>query len=214
MTRITIIGAGNMGRGIGTRLAAGGHEVQVLAPTAEHAAALAGELAGRGASVTGGGLNEQISGEVVVLATPYEAALEFAKSRGGELKDKVVVDVTNPVDWTSFDRLVTPAESSAAQEIAKQLPSGTRVVKAFNTTFAGTLVAGEVADHDLDVLVAGDDADAKDTVAGLVRSGGMRPIDAGPLRRAQELEHLGFLHMLLQDKLGSDYGSAVKFVSP
>jgi 8-hydroxy-5-deazaflavin:NADPH oxidoreductase len=70
MTRITIIGAGNMGRGIGTRLAAGGHALQVLAPTAEHAAGLAEELAGNGASVTGAGLNEQISGDVVVLATP------------------------------------------------------------------------------------------------------------------------------------------------
>jgi 8-hydroxy-5-deazaflavin:NADPH oxidoreductase len=88
------------------------------------------------------------------------------------------------------------------------------VVKAFNTTFAGTLLEGQVANQDLDVLVAGDDEDAKALVTGLVESGGMRPIDAGSLRRAQQLEHLGFLHMALQEKLGSGYGSTIKFLGP
>ena len=58
---------------------------------------------------------------------------------------------------------------------------------------ASVLVAGEVAGQPLDVLIAGDDADAKEAVKGLVESGGSRIIDAGPLRRAQELERLGFL---------------------
>src|SRR6476660_4298844 len=85
MTKVTIIGAGNMGRGIGTRLVAGGHQVQVLAPDADHATSLAAELGARGASATGGGVAEPITGEVVVLATPYEGALEFAQRRGQEL---------------------------------------------------------------------------------------------------------------------------------
>jgi predicted dinucleotide-binding enzyme len=88
------------------------------------------------------------------------------------------------------------------------------VVKAFNTTFAGTLSSGGVAGQELDVLVAGDDQDAKATVIQLVESAGMRAVDAGPLRRAQQLEHLGFLHMALQDSLGSGYASALKFVTP
>ncbi len=88
------------------------------------------------------------------------------------------------------------------------------MVKAFNTTFAATLVAGEVAGQPLDVLLAGDDADAKAQVAALVEAGGMRPIDAGPLRRARQLEHLGFLHMALQEALDSGYGSAVKLLTP
>jgi predicted dinucleotide-binding enzyme len=88
------------------------------------------------------------------------------------------------------------------------------VVKAFNTTFAGTLAAGSVAGQDLDVLIAGDDAGAKSTVKQLVSSSGMNAVDAGPLARAQQLEHLGFLHMALQDSLGSGYGSTVKFVKP
>jgi 8-hydroxy-5-deazaflavin:NADPH oxidoreductase len=213
MTRVTIIGAGNMARGIGTRLLAAGADLQILAPKAGEAASLASELGGGGGSVAGGAVQEPLAGEVVVLATPYDAALDVADGRRDELAGKVVVDITNPVDWASFDRLVTPADSSAAEEIAKRVPEA-RVVKAFNTTFAATLVAGEVTGQPLDVLLAGDDADAKAEVAALVEAGGMRPIDAGPLRRARQIEHLGFLHMALQEALGSGYGSAVRLLTP
>ncbi len=150
---------------------------------------------------------------MVVLAIPYDAALEVASTRGGELAGRVVVDITNPVDWSSFDRLVTPADSSAAEEIAKLL-SGARVVKAFNTTFAATLAAGDVAGQQLDVLIAGDDENAKAQIAALVEAGSMRAVDVGPLRRARQLEELGFLHMAIQETLGTGYGSAVRFVTP
>jgi NADPH-dependent F420 reductase len=210
---VTIIGAGNMARGIGTRLLAGGAELRILTRDPAEATSLAGELGGGGGSVAGGAVEEPLAEGVVVLATPYEAALDIAEGRRDELAGRVVVDITNPVDWDSFDRLVTPADSSAAEEIARRAPEA-RVVKAFNTTFAGTLVAGDVAGQPLDVLIAGDDADAKAEVAGLVEAGGMRPIDAGPLRRARQLEHVGFLHMALQDALGSGYGSAVRLVTP
>jgi predicted dinucleotide-binding enzyme len=78
-----------------------------------------------------------------------------------------------------MDRLAVPADTSAAEELAKRPPSGTPVVKAFNTTFATTLVAGEVAGEKLDVFRAGDDEAAKQTVATLVESGGLRPLDVG-----------------------------------
>ena len=87
------------------------------------------------------------------------------------------------------------------------------MVKAFNTTFAGTLVEGRVADQPLDVFVAGDDAGAKETVSRLVRDGGLVAIDAGPLRRARQLEGLGFLGMTLQGPLGFNFSSAWKLVS-
>ncbi|HEX5541447.1 MAG TPA: NAD(P)-binding domain-containing protein [Micromonospora sp.] len=213
MADVTIIGAGKMARGIATRFFAGGTSLQILAPTAEHAISLANGV-GKGAeTVMGAGVQEPLSGAVVVLAVPYEAALDFASSRSGELTGKVLVDITNPVDWASFDRLVTPADSSAAEEIAKRAP-GARVVKAFNTTFAATVQAGTVAGQQLDVLLAGDDEDAKARVAGLVTAGGLRAIEVGPLRRAHQLEQLGFLHMALQEKLGSNHGSTIKIITP
>jgi 8-hydroxy-5-deazaflavin:NADPH oxidoreductase len=84
------------------------------------------------------------------------------------------------------------------------------VVKAFNTTFAGTLVAGEVSGQQLDVLIAGGDDNAKQKVSQLASDGGLRPIDVGPLHRAQQLEQLGFLHISLQQPLGLIFDSAVK----
>ena len=88
------------------------------------------------------------------------------------------------------------------------------MVKAVNTTFAGTLVAGEVDGQQLDGLIAGDDEAAKDKVSQLASDGGLRPIDVGPLSRAQQLEQLGFLNISLQQPLGLNFGSAIKLVMP
>lgn len=210
--KVTIVGAGNMGRGIGMRLGKGGHEVELVDRQPADAQELASEISAASGTVparaveAGGG----ISGDVVVLAVPYQEVAEVVAGYRDQLAGKVVVDITNPVDFTTFDALVTPPDSSAAEEIAKLLPADTPVVKAFNTTFAATLVAGEVAGEQLDVLVAGDDAAAKQTVVSLVDSTGLRALDIGPLRRARQLEHLGFLHILMQEPLGSGFASAVK----
>jgi predicted dinucleotide-binding enzyme len=86
-------------------------------------------------------------------------------------------------------------------------------VKAFNTTFAIPLKSGTVAGHKLDVLLAGDDADAKGKVAALARDGGLNPIDVGPLKRARELEAAGLLHMGVQNELGTGFASALTILA-
>ena len=137
-----------------------------------------------------------VTGDIVVLAVPYPAVADVIAQRGESLAGKIVVDITNPLDFETFDSLVVPADSSAAAEIAAALPES-RVLKAFNTTFAGTLAAGTVGPLTTTVLIAGDDADAKATLAGIVTSGGLKAIDAGSLKRARELEALGFLQLTL-----------------
>ena len=205
---ITIIGTGNMGRGIATRALAGNNEVTLLGEGADEATAAAAELDGE---VSTGTVGDPISGEVVVLAIPYGAVDNVLGVYGGQLSGKVVVDITNPVDLESFTPLKVDA-GSAAQEIAGKA-QGARVVKAFNTTFAGTLVDGAVADQPLDVLIASDDDEAKRTVSELAEGGGLRAVDAGPLARAHELEAIGYLHMALQESLGTGFGSTIKFLS-
>ena len=86
------------------------------------------------------------------------------------------------------------------------------MVKAFNTTYAGTLLAGQVAGQPLDVFIAGDDADAKNKVAKLAKDGGMRPIDTGPLSRARQIEGMQLLHIVTQGTLGTNWGSALKIL--
>jgi 8-hydroxy-5-deazaflavin:NADPH oxidoreductase len=212
---VTIIGAGNMGRGIGHRLVAGGHGVTVVDRDPEEAGRLAEWLRGAasgGATVEAAGPGAELRGEVVILAVYYPGNLEIARELGERLAGKVVVDISNPLNQT-FDELTTAPGTSAAEEVAKSAPAGARVVKAFNTTFSGTLVEGQVAGQPLDVLIAGDDEEAKERVAQLVRDGGLRAIDVGPLERARELEGLGFLGMMLQQPLGLNFRSAWKLVS-
>ena len=148
--QVTVIGAGNMGRGISHRLVAGGHDVTVVDRDPEEAGRLAEELRGaaeEGATVESAGPDAELRGEVVILAVYYPGSLELAGELGDRLAGKVVVDISNPLNET-YDGLATAPGTSAA---------AASVVKAFNTTFSGTLVEGQVADQPLDVFIAGDD---------------------------------------------------------
>jgi len=211
---VTIIGAGNMGRGIGTRVAAGGHSVTFVDANPEVAEKTAAEVksaAENGAQVSSSSLGDAELGDVVVLAVWYGTNIEIAKQLGSKLAGKVVVDIANPLNST-YDGLATAADSSSAEDLAKVVAPGAKVVKAFNTTYAGTLLAGEVAGQPLDVFIAGDDADAKSKVAELVKDGGMRPVDTGPLSRARQIEGMQLLHIVTQGTLGTNWASAVKIL--
>src|SRR3954454_7647759 len=205
--KVTIVGAGNMGRGIATRALAGGHEVEIVDRDPAEARTLAQDI---GDSATALEPDAPFGGEVVVFAVYYPGIKDAVQQYAGRIAGKVVVDITNPVDTESWDRLATAPGSSSAEEVAQLVPEGTPVVKAFNTTFAGTLVEGEVDGQPLDVLIAGDDAVAKQKVARLASDGGLRPLDVGPLARAQQLEQLGFLHISLQQPHGLGFGSTFK----
>jgi 8-hydroxy-5-deazaflavin:NADPH oxidoreductase len=205
---ITIIGTGNMARGIATRALAGDATVTLLGHGAGKAQDLAGDLSG---DVRPGQVGDALEGDVVVLAVWYQAVSDVLGRYGDQLEGRVVVDITNPVDLETYAPLTIEA-GSVAQEIAATVP-GARVVKAFNTTFAGTLVEGEVAGQPLDVFMASDDEEAKRAVGELATGGGLRPIDAGPLALAHHLEALGYLNMAIQPALGTNYASAIKVIA-
>lgn len=188
MTNVTIIGAGNMGSAIAGIALAGGNSVQVLARKADKAEV--------NPQVTAGVVGDALTGDVVVFALPYPAVDEVLDAYAGDLDGKILVDLTNPLDFSTFDDLVVPADSSAAAEFAAKVP-GARVLKALNTNFAATLATGSIGDATTTVLIAGDDADAKATFASIIEGGGLSAVDAGSLKRARELESLGFLQLTL-----------------
>ena len=176
MASVSIFGTGNMGSAIARIVTAGGNSVEVFNRSSA---------------------DVSVSGDIVVLAVPYPAIAEIVKQYGHQFAGKTVVDISNPLNFETFDSLVVPADSSAAAGLAATLPSS-RVVKAFNTNFAATLAAGTVGDTvPTTVLVAGDDADAKAGLIGIVAAGGLRGVDAGGLARARELEAIGFLQLTL-----------------
>jgi 8-hydroxy-5-deazaflavin:NADPH oxidoreductase len=189
MAHVSIIGTGNMGTAIAGVVTRGGNTVELL---------------GRGDT------DKPVTGDVVVLAVYYGVLADVVAQRGEQLAGKVVVDISNPLDVATFDSLVVPADGSAAAELAASLPRS-RVLKAFNTTFAATLASGTVGGLPTTVLIAGDDADAKGQLAGIVTAGGLRAVDAGSLRRAREMEALAFLQITLAaaDKIPWSGGFAV-----
>ena len=191
MTTVTIIGTGNMGSAIAEIVAKGGADVQIVARSAKKAAELAARVEGTAAAY-----GEALAGDIVVPAVPYPALAEIVTTYGPQLAGKVVVDLTNPVDFATFDGLVVPAGSSAAHELQASLPAA-RVVKAFNTNFAATLASGQIGAAGTTVVIAGDDEAAKALVRSLVEAGGLTVADAGSLKRARELEAVGFLQMVL-----------------
>lgn len=173
ITNVTIFGSGNMGTAIAGVLTAGG-------ATVEHIGSDGGT----------------VNGDLVVLAVPYDALESIVTTHGDQLAGKVVVDITNPLDFSTFDSLVVADGSSATSELATALPAST-VLKAFNTNFAATLGSKKIGDLDTTVLIAGDDVPAKQTLAALVTAGGIQAVDAGSLKRAHELEALGFLQLAI-----------------
>lgn len=174
MANITIFGQGNMGQAIASVFTAGGNTVNFV----------------------GKETDAKLS-DIVVLAVPYGAVASILDNYKEALKGKILVDISNPVDFNTMDSLVTPAGSSAAEEIAKLVPD-TTVVKAFNTTFAATLSSKKVADSvTTTVQLASDDEAAKARLAELIQAGGLKSIDAGALKRARELEAFGFLQISL-----------------
>lgn len=190
MATITIFGTGTMGSAIAAAFAAGGHSIDHI-DTATPA--------------------PEVRGDIVVLAVPYAAVERILAEHGAALAGRIVVDITNPVDFATFDGLAVPADSSAAAVIAAAVPAA-RVVKAFNTNFAATLAAGTVGEVATTVLVAGDDADAKQTLIGALAAGGLvTALDAGSLKRARELEALGFLQITLaaSEQIGWTGGFAI-----
>jgi len=200
MSTISIIGSGKMATAIAGRIAKAGHTVEVASRNPSNARALADQIGSTAKAATYGSTP---SGEIVILAVPYEHAAAAVADYGNVLSGKVIIDITNPVA-PDLSGLVTPYGSSGAQETAKALPADVRVVKAFNTIFGHVLAEG----GRLDALIAADDADAKARVSAFLESLDLRPLDVGGLHMAQTLEQLGLM-MIGLAKNGAGWNLAV-----
>jgi 8-hydroxy-5-deazaflavin:NADPH oxidoreductase len=190
-------GTGDQGKGLARRFALAGHEVIIGSRRPERAAQAAADLA----ADMGAGPAERVRGaenaiaartaDIVIIAVPWDGHRATLESLRDELADKVVIDCVNPI---GFDKQgaypLVVDEGSAAQQAAAVL-TGSRVVAAFHHVSAVLLLAPDVAEMDLDVLVLGDDREATDLVRALAnRIPGMRGVYAGRLRNAAQVEAL------------------------
>lgn len=211
---VSIVGNGNMAKGIAIRMLAGGHSVTLHVRNRTKGEALKDELqsmTANGATVTvvegSNGVGDVLIPTVHFGEEMQAVAKEFSSAAAG----KIVVDISNPVDFKTFQLIPEPGVAGA--ETVAALFADSKVVKAFNTIFAGTFPSGKVGDLPLDVFIAGDDEAAKRTVAQLVTDGGMRPLDVGPLKNARHLEGIELIHMTLQEQIQGNWSTAIKIVS-
>lgn len=203
--QIAIIGAGNVGRALATSFTRAGHEVTITAQDPEHARAAAsdtGAHAGESNALAAG------AADVIVLAVPFTNVEGIALEIRNAVAGKPVIDTSNRMAYGADGPTIDNGPSNA-ERLAGWLP-GAAVVKAFNTVFASNQADPIVEGVQLDGFVAADDAAAKAIVLELVDSIGLRPIDAGPLSRAQQLEQLAFLNIALNATNGWSWQSGWK----
>lgn len=136
--------------------------------------------------------------DIIIVATPYEAEREVAEKIREVANGKIVISISNPLN-TAYDELITSADTSAAEELQKLLPHS-KVVKAFNTTFAADFASPVIDGKTTDAFIAGNDGEALETVSGIVRAVGFNPIIAGDLSVSRTLERMQLLLIQLTMK--------------
>ena len=198
--KVAIIGAGNVGKALGTSLTRAGHDVTLAAHSPETARAAAKEIGAGSAEDAASAVKDA---RVVILAVPYTAEEAVAAEIADGTVGRTVVDVSNPLK-ADFSGLATG--TSAAEELQQRLP-GAHVVKAFNTIFASKQADPTAHGVTIDAYIAGDDADAKRQVLELVESIGLNPLDVGPLTSARYLEGMAYLNMGLNAANGWSWTS-------
>jgi len=204
MERIAIVGAGNVGRALGGTLAAAGHDVRFAVRSLEDRDHAASQIRAVRLGEAGGWC------DIAFLCVPAGAAVAATRELGAR-PGTIVVDCTNPLRWQDGPVHTPPAGGSMAAALAEAFPA-LRVVKAFNT-FGVEIherpIAGGAA---ADVMIAGDDEEAKQTVARIADTSGFRGIDAGPLRNAGLLEAVAVLWIHLATKGGRGRHFAFRLV--
>jgi 8-hydroxy-5-deazaflavin:NADPH oxidoreductase len=190
--KIGIIGAGKVGGGLGKLWVRAGHQVLF---SSRHPNRLSGLVEEAGPGAYFGEVGDAALFGDVILFSPNFRGVDDALEAAGSLKGRIVIDVTNPVEWNPNGRMVRalPQSTSAGEELARKLPKA-RVVKAFSTIPASFIPHAIYRGGQLQRLVVfycGDFQTSKVIVYQLIKDSGFVGLDAGRLRMARELEAQG-----------------------
>lgn len=194
MQRIGVLGTGDVGRVLASGFIGLGHEVMMGSRTAHNPKAAewvqqAGDRASSGTFADAARF-----GEVLVIATLWEGTAQALQSAGTEpFAGKVVLDVTNPLDFSSGQpRLAVGHTDSGAEQIQRLLP-GARVVKCFNTVGNPHMVKPSFKGGTPDMFICGDDPEAKKTASRICQAFGWPTVDIGGLETARYLEPMAMV---------------------
>lgn len=201
---IAVIGAsGNMGSAISKNLSKGNYRILLFANDKEKVETVVNDIKSYNAAADVEALecptDASWEADIIVFAVPYQAEKELAERIRAVANQKIVISIANPLNET-YNGLVTSPDTSAAEELQKLLPNS-KVVKAFNTTFAADFASPVIDGKQADAFIAGNDEEAVNTVAELVTTAGFNPIVAGDLSVSRTLENM----QLLLIRLGMKY---------
>ncbi len=190
--KIGIVGSGNMGSALARCITLAGHDVLMTARNLSAAEKTAKQIGPRVKVVPPTEVAKGV--DILIAATSAGEQLNALKSCGN-LNDKIVIDIANPLQ-PDMSGLSVGFTTSFAEELAKALP-GVKIVKAFNTVFAQVFNEGPDFGKGIraSAFYCSDDESARKTVQQLIESIGFEAIDAGPLANARYLEPMGMLNI-------------------
>lgn len=191
---VAVIGTGDMGDSLGPRLAGLGYPIiyGTRDPQSEKVQQLLAHT-GKGAKATSAA-DAARAAEIVILAVPWPA-METVAQNLGDLKGKVVIDISMPSDQAEDGYYKPMLETSSAEMIQSWNP-GARVVKAFATQGSFIIDDPDAVGGPATIPIASDDRAAKELVARMAAEMGLDPVDSGPLRMSREIEALQRLYMV------------------
>jgi len=201
---IAIIGAsGNMGSAISKSLSKGNYRLLLCSDEQGKAQKVVDDIKNNNPAaeveVIGCSAEASWEADIIIAAVPFAAEKEVAEKIKDFANQKIVISISNPLNQT-FNGLATEPDTSAAEELQKLLPNS-KVVKAFNTTFAADFATPVIDGKQVDTFIAGNDEEASQTVSELVSTAGFNPIVAGNLTVSRTLENM----QLLLIQLGMKY---------
>lgn len=212
---IAVIGAtGNMGSAISRNLSTGNYRLLLFSKKLEEAQTLAGDIKSANASADMEAIEcsreASWEAEIIILAVPYGAEAAIAEQIKDVANQKIVISISNPLNET-YNALITAPDTSAAEELQKLLPNS-KVIKAFNSTFAGDFNQTVIDGKQIDAFVAGNDQEALDVVSELVSTAGFNPIVAGDLSVSRTLENMQLLLIQLTMKYNYNWVAGWKIL--
>lgn len=203
---IAVIGAtGSMGTAISKSLLNGNYRLLLSARDVNKAQSLVKEIHSinplADIEAIDCSVNASWEADIIIVAVPFLAEKEVAQRIKEVANQKIVISISNPLNET-YTGMVTAADTSAAEELQKLLPHS-KVIKAFNSTFAADFYTPIIDGQTVDAFIAGDDEDALKVVADLVEIVGFNAVVAGNLSVSRTLESMQLL--LIQLSMKNNY---------
>jgi predicted dinucleotide-binding enzyme len=187
--KVGVLGTGVVGRALGHGFIATGHQVMMGSRSADHPEAQAWVLKEGTAASNGTFADAARFGDIAVFATKgMENPAVVAAAGAANFAGKLVIDSTNPLDNSrGYPDIGIKGEDSGGEQLQRLLPDA-KVVKAFNITTSSLMFRPQLPGGPPTMLIAGNDAGAKEMVSSILKDFGWPSIDLGPIRSARWLE--------------------------